>query len=66
MLLRTWLKENGVSQDDFARKVGCAPSTIYRAAKGITRPIDFIDKIIEATDGEVSINELFWPERYSD
>jgi transcriptional regulator with XRE-family HTH domain len=59
MTLTDYLIKNKISPEKFAAQVGVAPSTIYRLLGGVTIPKrQNLKKILEATNGEVGVNEL--------
>lgn len=54
MDLKTYLKENGESQTDFAARVGTTVPTISRIVSGTLRPaLDLAHKIEQATRRQV-------------
>lgn len=60
MDLATWLTEHGLTDAAFAERVGCNQKTINRARRGVTMPeASLIERIEEATDGEVTVVDLF-------
>ena len=60
MKLAQYLKQNGISQSDFARKVGVKQATISRLCGGHPHiSVDLAVRIHEATDGLVPA--LDWP-----
>jgi transcriptional regulator with XRE-family HTH domain len=62
MKLKKYLEERGMSQTFFAKKVGVNPTHLSRWIGGKTVPrIDYILKIEEATNGEVSSRD--WLEK---
>jgi predicted transcriptional regulator len=59
MRLSEFLANNGLTPEQFAKKVGVHPTTIYRALKGVTIPKrQNMRRIIEATQGEVDVYDL--------
>jgi transcriptional regulator with XRE-family HTH domain len=58
MKLSEWLKENGLSQAEFARRIGVSPPALSRFITGARIPhATSILKIRDATDGKVDVND---------
>lgn len=63
MILKEWLKKEGVKAYVFAYRVGVAPATIYRSISGHQRmSARYAVRIEEETKGHVSRTEAMWPE----
>jgi transcriptional regulator with XRE-family HTH domain len=61
-LLKNWLHVRGISQKEFAKMIGVAPSTVYRVLACKTRPKLEVAKRIEIlTNGEVSRWSVLYP-----
>jgi transcriptional regulator with XRE-family HTH domain len=59
MSLSEYLIKNDIRIEDFAAKIGVHQTTIYRVLTGRTIPKrQNLKKILEATNGEVSLGEL--------
>ncbi len=59
MTLADYLVSKGLKPASFARQVGVAASTVTRILDGSRRPtLDVAVKIVRATSGEVSFEEL--------
>ncbi len=62
MKLNDYLKRENISQKKFADKLGIHQQSMYRIIHGINRPdYDNAKAIVEATNGEVTIEELCPP-----
>lgn len=63
MRLEEYLRINNISKTDFARSIGMSIAHITNICNGWKNPsIKVIRKIIEATDGQVNVADLFNPE----
>jgi len=59
MLLRDWLVENNLTQDDFAQRIGVKRETVSHWCRGRCRPAPRrISKIISVTQGKVTLDDL--------
>lgn len=60
MNLNDYLKLNQISCEEFAKKSGVSPNTIYRYKRGEKRAMQWSTAklISKATDGQVSVEEL--------
>jgi predicted transcriptional regulator len=62
MQLDDYLREKGESLRDFAKRAGLDLSTLYRIRNGQhDRASTTIKKIVAATDGKVTANDLIFP-----
>lgn len=60
MTLVDYLKINGLTQDQFARRLGCDRSTVSRIASGKVNPDRvMVEAIFKASDGQITPNDLF-------
>jgi len=67
MILKDWLKKNGIKPYVFAKSIGMAPATIYRNLAGNQRmSARFAVKVEAETKGGVSRTEAIWPEAFSE
>ena len=67
MILRDWLRKEGLLPYQFARLAGFAPATIYKSVSGDQRLSARLAVIVEdLTAGEVSRTEAVWPEDFID
>jgi DNA-binding transcriptional regulator YdaS (Cro superfamily) len=59
MELKAWIKLSGTKPKDFARKLGCQLTTIYRYMSGQRSPslLQAVE-IKRATDGAVTLDDL--------
>ena len=65
MILRDWLRKEGLLPYQFARIAGFAPATIYKSVSGDQRLSARLAVIVEdLTDGEVTRTEAVWPEDF--
>ena len=65
MILKDWLKKEGIKPYVFAKSIGMAPATIYRNLAGDQRmSARFAVKVEAKTKGEVSRTEAMWPEDF--
>ena len=65
MILRDWLRREGLLPYQFARLAGFAPATIYKSVSGDQRLSARLAVIVEdLTDGEVTRTEAVWPEDF--
>ncbi len=60
MLLSDWLQVRSLTDAAFAAVTGCGPTTVNRIRRGATMPeASLIARIVAATDGQVTANDLF-------
>ncbi len=60
MRLHDWILANRVSEAELARRLTCTVSTVNRIRRGATMPeASLIARIVAATDGQVTANDLF-------
>ncbi len=59
MTLESYLKQHGLTQFEFAARVGCEQPTISRFINGRVPSPEMMTKILEATDGAVTPNDFF-------
>ena len=65
MILRDWLRKEGLLPYQFARIAGFAPATIYKSVSGDQRLSARLAVIVEElTSGEVTRTEAVWPEDF--
>ena len=65
MILRDWLRKEGLLPYQFAKLAGFAPATIYKSVSGDQRLSARLAVIVEElTDGEVTRTEAVWPEDF--
>jgi DNA-binding transcriptional regulator YdaS (Cro superfamily) len=65
MILRDWLRKEGLLPYQFAKLAGFAPATIYKSVSGDQRLSARLAVIVEdLTDGEVTRTEAVWPEDF--
>jgi len=58
MTLREWLKKEGITAKEFAKRTGIPEVNIYRWITGRFKPrANYIMKIYKATNGEVGIED---------
>ena len=63
MKLEMYLKKNDIPKKDFAKLVGISSTYISLIIHGERNPsVNIACRIIQATQGEVSVNDLFPPE----
>ena len=59
MRLKEYLAAEGLTPEQFAKKVGVHATTIYRVLSGATIPKrENLRKIIAATEGQVDVSDL--------
>lgn len=59
MKLKTWIKAEGISDAEFARRLGVNPTQVSRWLAGKVRPDwDYLKKIILITRGQVSADDF--------
>lgn len=59
MILKKWMKKNGLTQSDVAKAVGCSVTTISNIANGkFPDSVDILIELEKLTKGEVTIEEL--------
>lgn len=59
MTLTEYLRQNDIQQKDFAVRVQTTAPTINRICKQLVTPRrELLERIIKATDGEVTLNDL--------
>ena len=64
MRLKEYLTENGISQRDFSKRVNIHYMYLNMVLVNKRRPSpDLADRIEKATDGEVTVMELLYPDR---
>lgn len=67
MILKDWLRKEGLLPYQFARQAGFAPATIYKSISGDQRLSARLAVKVEAlTSGQVSRTEAIWPEDYQE
>lgn len=67
MHLRKYLFEKKIKHEDFAKKVGINRITLYRIMSGISDPsLSLAIKIVKATKGNVTYEEIASPEDLED
>jgi transcriptional regulator with XRE-family HTH domain len=59
MTLDTYLKRHGITQREFAERIGCEQPTITRFIAGRIPSPDLMRKIADETSGEVTPNDFF-------
>lgn len=60
MKLADWLREQGLTQEAFGRRIEVQPQSVYRYCSGKRVPDDDVmRRIIAATDGAVTPNDFF-------
>jgi len=59
MTLDTYLKQHGITQLEFADRIGCEQPTVNRFISGRIPSPGLMAKIAEATDGAVTPNDFF-------
>ena len=65
MILRDWMKREGVNRLHLSKRIGCSPQNVYNIFNGKQLMSQKIAvKIEELTKGEVSRAEAMWPEQY--
>ena len=59
MKLADWLKVNGVTQVEFAKRIGVTSGFVSQMCAGVSRPgLDRIEAIHKATSGEVTATDF--------
>lgn len=59
MKLQDWLDREGITDMEFARRIGVSKGTISRIRRGLNTPsLDTLAKICDFTKNEVSINDF--------
>lgn len=58
MTLTDFLTKHPMDRDEFARRVGVDPITVYRWEKGQRFPRDHLDKITKITRGKVTFTDF--------
>jgi len=59
MTLKEWLAKQGMSNPEFGEQIGTSAETVRRYAVGIRIPErEAMQRIFEATDGEVTANDF--------
>ena len=67
MKLSTYLSDNSITLLDFSVLVDCSVSMLYHINSGARRPSpDLAFKIEQATGGQVTRDELLFPELYQE
>ena len=65
MILRDWLRKEGLLPYQFAKLAGFAPATIYKSISGDQRLSARLAVIVEElTDRQVTRTEAVWPEDF--
>ena len=65
MLLKEWLKNKGLRQMDFAYMNGIGLSTLHKYLSGeLPASRALAEKIEKATNGEITREQVMWPERH--
>jgi len=65
MKLNEWLEANNNNRAQFCRDLGISRAHLYRILNGENSPgPKLAEKIEKATDGQVTVMELLFPERF--
>lgn len=60
MKLKTYLEKEGITASDFALRIGVAPSTVTRSARGEAIPSpETMRAIAQATNGQVTPGDFY-------
>lgn len=59
MTLDSYLKENAMTEADFASLIGVQQSTVNRLRRGSVPTKDVMGRIVAATDGKVRADDFF-------
>lgn len=59
MTLDSYLRENAMTEADFASLIGVQQSTVNRLRRGSVPTKDVMAKIVTATDGKVRADDFF-------
>lgn len=62
MQLNDWFQKSGVSRSAFAVKVGCSPARITQLCSGEAPRPALAHRIVDATNGEVTLADLYPPQ----
>lgn len=63
MKLKDFLKEENITQEEFAEKVGTAQGNVSRWCNGDAPRSDMMSKILLATQGKVTANDFYYEDK---
>ena len=63
MKLKDFLKEEDITQEEFAKKIGSKQTTVARWIQGATPRVEMMSKILLATQGKVTANDFYYEDK---